>query len=118
MVRINNLEFRKYTSTKVDTILYEIIKWETNPYYNKENQYRDNGYVDSFGGDFLQKDKESIDKIHFKYPETCYTIANVKQDSENHWMLISVGENLTDLSNEEWNDLYHVYLNGINKIKK
>jgi hypothetical protein len=26
-IRINNLEFRKYTSTKKDKPLYEIVKW-------------------------------------------------------------------------------------------
>lgn len=44
MIRINNIEFRKYNSTKTKKPLYEIIKWESNPYYNKKLEYFKEGY--------------------------------------------------------------------------
>ena len=39
MIRINNIEFRKYNSTKTKKPLYEIIKWKSNPYYGKKLEY-------------------------------------------------------------------------------
>ena len=39
MIRINNIEFRKYNSTKTKKPLYEIIKWESNFYYGKYDEY-------------------------------------------------------------------------------
>jgi hypothetical protein len=113
-IRINNLEFRKYSSTNKKS-LYEIIKWENNPYFGKEQEYRENGYVDSFLGDFLKKDGHSIQKTFFTYPESCYVIAFIEKGSES-WELRSVGERLLDLTDEEWDDFHQIYKLGQKKL--
>lgn len=54
---------------------FEIVKWEPNHYYGKYDEYINNGYVESFGGGYLQKPGHSIDINFFKSPENCYTLA-------------------------------------------
>jgi len=54
---------------------FEIVKWQPNPYYGKYDEYITNGYVESFGGDYLQKPGHSIDINFFKSPENCYALA-------------------------------------------
>lgn len=116
-IRINNIEFRKYTSTKQKNPLYEIIKWSTNPYYGKEEEYRKKGYIDNFGGSWLQKDGHSIDKYFFLNPESCYVLAFIEKGSEE-WELKSVGERLLDLTPDEWIEFGEVYKLGQNKLNK
>ena len=54
---------------------FEIVKFEKNPYFGKMQEYLDNGYVESFGGDFLQKPGHSVQKTFFDREESCYTLA-------------------------------------------
>ncbi len=120
-IRINNIECRKYTATKVDEVFYEIIKWSENPYFGKEQEYRDNGYVDSFGGDFLQKENggHSIQKTFFQSRETCITIASLHLNRrEPDINLKSVGSRLLDLSKKDRDDLFLVYTIANPKIYK
>jgi hypothetical protein len=114
-IRINNIEFREYTSTKVNKSFYEIVKWHSNPNYNKEQEYKDNGYV-HIGG-FLKKDFHSIDINCFKNPESCYVIAFIEKGSES-WDLRSVGERLVELNQEEQNDFFDVYKMGQFKLNQ
>jgi hypothetical protein len=116
-IRINNLEFKKYTSTKTKKPLYEIVKWYTNIYFGKEEEYRKDGYVDSFGDNFLQKGGSSISKGSFILPETCIVIAFIEKGSED-WELRSVGERLLELTPEEWEDFHQVYTIGQSKLNK
>lgn len=116
-IRINNIEFRKYNATKTNSPLYEIIKWDLNPHFNKEEEYRKNGYVDSFGGDFLQKEGHSIQKSFFINPEICYVLAFIKKEKES-WELRSIGDRLLNLNKEEWNEFYEVYKLGQSKLIK
>lgn len=120
-IRINNIECRKYTSTKVDEVFYEIIKWSANPHFGKEQEYRDKGYVDSFGGDFLQSPTggHNIQKTFFKSPETCYTIASIYLNKrEPDTELKSVGSRLLDLNKKDRDDLFLVYSIANPKIHK
>lgn len=116
-IRINNLEFRKYTSTKTEKLLYEIIKWYPNVYFEKEEEYKKEGFIDSFGGDFLQKGGSSISKSSFILPESCCVIAFIEKGSES-WELRSIGERMLELSSEEWNDFHSVYSLGNTKLNK
>lgn len=116
-IRINNIEFGKYTSTKTPKPLYEIIKWELNPYFGKEEEYKEQGYVDNFEGNFLEKDNKRIQKSFFTLPETCYVIAFIEKGSEN-WELKSIGERLLELTPEEWEDFHQVYTLGQIKLNK
>jgi hypothetical protein len=114
-IRINNIEFKEYTSTKKDKPLYEIVKWYPNPYYNKEQEYKDNGYVDN--GNFLKNDLHSIQKSLFNNRESCYVIAFVEQGNES-WELRSVGERLVDLTKEEQDNFFNVYIWGQKKLNE
>jgi hypothetical protein len=78
-IRINDFEVRNHYNNKPifpkkDYSLFELVKYYTNPYYNKLEQYYNEGYEDSFLGGFLVKDNISIDKISFNNKEYCYVI--------------------------------------------
>jgi hypothetical protein len=118
-IRVNNIECRKYTATKTDDVHYEIVKWEKNLYFGKEEEYRKDGYVDSFGGDFLQKNGSSIQKTFFNHEETCYTVASLNLNrKEPDVYLESVGSRLLDLTPEEIQDFFEVYRIANPKIYK
>lgn len=118
-IRINNVEGRKYTSTKLKETLYEIVLWSPNVYYNKEKEYLGNGYVESFGGEFLSKNGHSISKSFFKSPETCYVIAHLElNEREPDVNLKSIGSRLLDLTDDEINDFLLVYKTINKKIMK
>jgi len=116
-IRINNLEFRKYTSTKKDKPLYEIIKWETNIYFGKKQEYLENGYKPNFEGRGLTKNNHTIDLKFFDNPQFCFTIAFIEKGKES-WELRSVGERLLELTPEEWTDFLKVYTLGQAKLNK
>ena len=118
-IRINNIECRKYTATKTDEVHYEIVKWENNTQFGKEKEYRDNGYVDSFGGDFLQKNGHSIQKTFFERQETCYTVASLNLNmTEPCGDLESVGSRLLYLKKDDIKDFFEVYRLADQKISK
>jgi hypothetical protein len=118
-VRINNIECRKYTATKTDDVHYEIIKWVANEHFGKEKEYREEGYVDSFGGDFLQKNGHSIQKTFFTNKETCFTVASLQLNRrEPDVYLESVGSRMLDLDDQEMLDFIEVYRIASPKITK
>lgn len=116
-IRINNLEFKEYTSTKKDKLLYEIVKWYPNNYFGKEKEYRKDGYVDNFEGWGLTRDWHTISKALFTYPENCIVIAFIEKSNED-WELRSVGERLLELTPEEQQDFFTVYTLGQAKLNK
>ena len=54
---------------------WEIKRIEQNEYFGKEQEYREMGYEDSFGGDFLTNGTRSIQKSFFTDPEMHFVIA-------------------------------------------
>jgi hypothetical protein len=65
---------------------WEILGIQPNVYYGREQEFRENGYVDSFGGEFLQGGGHSIQKSFFDSPETHYVIAswtNIDHDEKS-----------------------------------
>ena len=121
-VRINNIECRKYTSTKTDNIHYEIIKWYKNKYYNKRDEMLSNGFIETFDGitfDGMTTGSYSINNSCFINEESCYTIASLYLDiKEPDVYLKSVGSRLLDLNEEEINSFFRVYKVVNEKIKK
>ena len=116
-VRINNIECRKYTSTKTPDTHYEIIKWYKNDYYNKRDEMLADGFRETFGG--ITNFGYSIDNSCFMREESCYTVASLYLDrKEPDVYLKSVGSRLLDLSAEERNSLFCVYQIVNKKIKK
>jgi len=118
-VRINNIECRKYTSTKTDNIHYEIIKWYDNKYYNKRDEMLSKEWKETFGGEGITSGIYSIDNSCFINKESCYTIASLYLDiKEPDVYLKSVGSRLLDLNEEEINSFFRVYKVVNEKIKK
>lgn len=85
---------------------FEVLKWEKNSYYGKLQEYLDNGWEISFGGEFLQKigGGHSISLSFFTgSPESCYMLAcwrNMDHDEKSP-DLEFVGSRPFDLSEEE-----------------
>jgi hypothetical protein len=115
-IRINNIEFRKTTNTNVKKTSYQIVKYQNNPYYNKEQEYLNRGYIETSDGYYLTDGIRSISKLIFNTEETCYVIAFIERDSES-WYLKTIGNRLLELNNDELNDFMQVYRNGNKKLK-
>ena len=69
---------------------FEILKYEKNDYYGREQEYLDNGYIESFGGDYLVSlTGSSIQRTFFKKEESAFMIA--------HWDKMDHDEKIPDL---------------------
>ena len=118
-IRINNIECREYSATKVDKLFYEIVKWDANGYYGKEDEYRANGYEDNFDSGFLTKNGHSIQKTFFTTKECCYTVATLELNyGEPDVNLKSVGARLLYLKKHDRDDFFTVYEMANKKINK
>lgn len=97
--RIDNLEIRNTYSS------FELVKYYDNDYYNKYEEYINNGYELSFGGEFLTNSHtdHNIDIKFFNLKECCFVIGffnlNI-EEPEALWIDISA-ERLTDLNDNE-----------------
>jgi hypothetical protein len=116
-IRIDNFEVRKYTTTKVKEVFYEIVKWEPCKYYGKLDEYLNNGYSESFGGSWFQKDNHNISRTFFDMPETCYTIADIIKDNEG-WYLKTVLDRFCNLTKEEQLKFIELYCLADQKLNK
>jgi len=118
-VRINNIECRKYTSTKTKDTHYEIIKWYDNKYFGKRDKMLSEEWKETFGGEGITNGSYTIDNSCFKNRESCYTVASLYLNrKEPDVYLKSVGSRLLDLSKEEINDFFEVYRIANKKIGK
>lgn len=110
-IRINNIEFRKSFER------YEIVKWYANSYFNKLNEYLDDGHI--IDGGFVRKNNVSISLSFFNSEENCYTIAILEYNhKEPDIDLRSIGSRILDLTNEERDDFFEVYRIANEKILK
>ena len=97
-VRINNIEFRKYTSTKTTKPLYEIVKWgDLILNYGKKQQYLDNDYKLNFERLGFNKDGHTIDLKFFLIMLKDVLLLLYRKGSES-WELRSVGEKIVKLT--------------------
>jgi hypothetical protein len=84
---------------------FEIVKWEPNQYYGKLQEYLNDGWTISFGGEFLQKNHTSISLSFFtQSPEHCFMLAsweNMDHDEKTP-NLKFVGSRPMDLTEYEW----------------
>lgn len=120
-VRINNIECRKYNHVHKDReVMYELILWTPNTYYGREKEYRDLGWTDSFGGNFLRNESgSSIPISAFELKETCIVVAWLKLNrSEPDVYLESVGSRILELDKEDLRDFFDVYEIAHSKIFK
>ena len=110
-VRINNIECRFSQSR------YEIVKWQPNERYNKQEEHIADGWTLSDG--FFRKDNISIQASIFDSPEHCYTIATLHYDAgEGCCDMETVGPRLLDLSIDDRNDFFDVYRLSEERIRK
>lgn len=107
-MRIENIAYNTYKHKK--SKIHEIIKYEQNKYFGKEDEYRKEGYVDSFGGDYLEKGIHSIPKIFFEHKEFCYTIAFLDYNKNEPCIsLRTVSNRLLELSKSERDIFFQLY---------
>lgn len=110
-IRINDIECR-FSQGR-----YEIIKWQPNDYYGREQAYAENGWV--LSGGFFRRDNVSIDANCFVNPESCYTIATLHyDDSEGCCDITSVGPRLLNLSKTDRDDFFTVYEYAEDRIRQ
>ena len=110
-IRINQIECR-FSQGR-----YEIVKWQPNCYYNKQQEYIDNGW--ELSGGFYRLNNTSIDANCFVNPDTCYTIATSHHDKgEGCCDLKTVGSRLLELSRPERVDFFAVYEYAEDRIQE
>jgi hypothetical protein len=113
--RLGCIEFNTYTHRKEK--IYEILKYEKNTYFNQEQKYIDEGYIDE--GDCLVKEYSTMCKSIFESKEICYTIAFLKINrNEPCIYLESIGSRLLDLEYKEQKDFFNVYNYANTKLTK
>lgn len=110
-IRINDIECR-FSQDR-----YEIVKWQPNGYYNKQQEYVDNGW--ELSGGFYRRDNVSIDANCFVNPEGCYTIATLHYDEgEGCCDMRTVGPRLLDLCKTDRADFFAVYEYAEDRIRQ
>ena len=110
-VRINQIECR-FSQGR-----YEIVKWQPNCYYNKQQEYIDNGW--ELSGGFYRLNNTSISETCFENPETCCTIATLHYDEDERCCdLKTVGPRVLKLSKPERADFFAVYEYADDRIRE
>jgi len=115
-IRIENIECR-FSQNQ-----YEFVKWYPNKYFGTKAQLIAEGYelIVSQDDDFsLVKHNHHIHGSCFQFPESCYTIATIVYDKNEHCTEIkSVGNRLLGLTKKERNYFFEVYQYADKQIKK
>ena len=114
--RINNLAFKQctYLGNIPEHPHYEIVKYQNNPYYQKESDFIKDG-------DFYRPNNEtyhyvSIHKDCFKSPESCYTIATFREDDGGYY--IHCYTNIAEFDNTEMLDFRDLGCYGLAYLKE
>ena len=112
-IRINDIECR-FSQGR-----YEIVKWQPNCYYGKQEDYITEGWILD-GGFFRNRSNNvSIQASTFDMPETCYTIATLHyDDDEGCCDMKTIGPRLLDLDNLERADFFAVYEYAEDRIRE
>lgn len=104
--RIGNIALRQATNFISGEPYWEIVKYYPNPHYGMIEHYEQIGDTEMY----KKKDPddwESIVSYHkscFKNPESCYTIATLKERNEEEPDLISVGSRPLNLNKRDFED--------------
>lgn len=110
-IRINQIECR-FSQGR-----YEIVCWQPNSYYNKQEEYLADGWERS--GGFYRKNNTSISEGCFVNPETCYTVATLHyDDDEGCCDMRTVGPRLLQLNRKHREDFFAVYELAEDRIPK
>jgi hypothetical protein len=115
-IRIENIECR-FSQNQ-----YEFVKWYPNKYFGTKSQLMAEGYelIVSQDDDFsLVKHNHHIHGSCFQFPESCYVIATIVYDKNEHCTEIkSTGSRLLDLTKKERMYFFEVYHYADKQIKK
>jgi hypothetical protein len=110
-IRINQIECR-FSQGR-----YEIVKWQPNCYYGKQQEYIDNGWI--LSGGMYRLNNTGISEGCFVNPESCYTIATLNyQEGEGCCEMTTVGARLLELSKSERADFFAVYEYAEDRIQQ
>jgi hypothetical protein len=110
-IRINQIECR-FSQGR-----YEIVCWQPNSYYNKQEEYLADGWERS--GGFYRKNNISISEQCFVNPETCYTVATLHYDADEGCCdMQTIGPRLLQLDREHREDFFAVYELAEDRIPK
>jgi hypothetical protein len=110
-IRINNIECRFGQGR------YEIVKWQPNGYYNKQEEYLADGW--ELDGGFFRRNNVSIQASIFDSPEHCHTVATMHYDAgEGCCDMKTVGPRLLDLNKMDRKDFFAVYELTEKRIRK
>ena len=115
-IRIENIECRFAQNQ------YEFVRWYPNKYFGTKAQLIAEGYelIVSQDDDFsLVKHNHHVHGSCFQSPESCYVIATIVYDKNEHCTEIkSTGSRLLDLTKKERNNFFEVYHYADKQIKK
>jgi hypothetical protein len=112
-VRINDIECR-FSQGR-----FEIVKWQPNCYYGKQEEYINKGWI--LDGGFFRNvsSNTSIQASIFDRPESCYTVATLHYDADEYCCdMTTVGARLLDLDATDRNDFFEVYEISEKKIRE
>ena len=110
-IRINQIECR-FSQGR-----YEIVCWQPNSYYNKQEEYLADGWERS--GGFYRKNNISVSEGCFVNPETCYTVATLHYDADEGCCdMRTVGSRLLQLDRNYREDFFAVYELAEERIPK
>ena len=117
-MRRNNIEIRKTSTCKSPVEYYfEIVKWQSNKYFGRYDEFIKNGYKESFLGYSLEKDGHSISVHAFTgNPETCFTIAS--WGSSPPFKFRKIQDRFNNLDNEEKAIFEKLYIHREKQNKK
>lgn len=110
-IRINQIECRFGQGR------YEIVCWQPNSYYNKQEEYLADGWERS--GGFYRKNNISISEGCFVNTETCYTVATLHYDADEGCCdMRTIGPRLLQLDRKYREDFFAVYELAEERIPK
>lgn len=110
-IRINQIECRHSQGR------YEIVRWQPNSYYNKQEEYLADGWERT--GGFYRKDNVSVSEGCFVNPETCYTVATLQyRAGEGDCDMHTVGSRLLQLDRADREDFFAVYELAEDRIRE
>lgn len=115
-LRIGNIEVRECAG---DYSKYEVVKWQPNTLYGKEDEYRT---VTALGEVVYRRGPVTYSESCFKNPETCFTVSHIRWDK--HEAALQVDEVLTrpfELNKEDyksWCDIMYTIFNTPSILKE
>ena len=110
-IRINQIECR-FSQGR-----YEIVKWQPNSYYNKQEEYLADGWERS--GGFYRKGCTNVSEGCFVNPESCYTVATLHyEDGEGCCDMKTIGPRLLELDRTDREDFFAVYELAEDRIRE